>query len=366
MIRRLYADNYRCLVDFTWEPGAETLILGYNGSGKTSALDAMDLIRAWSCGWERLEELLDQETLTRWQNSEVAKFELDLETGNSLFRYRVEFVVQAKGTSVRTESLRIGDRTVFARNKEAVTSHNAETEPILQVIVPPNQSAVNALSATEGSELVAEFLAALTRMIIVRPMPPLMDNEARRPEPRPWYRFENFVAWYWSQTSSGKFTESMLGLLSDVWDDFDYLKLDQIGRGMALSAVFKRPKEAARESVIEFHELSEGERMLVVLYTLLAYQSATPPTTIVIDEPDNFVALMEIQPWLLKMLDHRPADGQFLIVSHNQEIIQSMAESSVAYFSRPDHLSPAVVSSVTPDETGLSLSERLARGWIDA
>jgi predicted ATPase len=34
MIRRLYVDNYRSLVDFTWEPGHETLVLGLNGAGK--------------------------------------------------------------------------------------------------------------------------------------------------------------------------------------------------------------------------------------------------------------------------------------------------------------------------------------------
>lgn len=33
MIRRIYVDNFRSLVDFTWEPGKEVLMVGYNGSG---------------------------------------------------------------------------------------------------------------------------------------------------------------------------------------------------------------------------------------------------------------------------------------------------------------------------------------------
>ena len=75
MIRRLYVDNFRSLVDFTWEPGSETLVLGYNGSGKTSALDAIDLVRDWASERRRLEELISPEQHTRWSEKEVVRFE---------------------------------------------------------------------------------------------------------------------------------------------------------------------------------------------------------------------------------------------------------------------------------------------------
>ena len=50
MIRRLYVDNFRSLVDFTWEPGKECLVLGYNGNGKTSALEALNILMNWDVG----------------------------------------------------------------------------------------------------------------------------------------------------------------------------------------------------------------------------------------------------------------------------------------------------------------------------
>ena len=369
MIRRLYVDNYRCLVDFTWRPGSEALILGFNGSGKTSAIDALDLIRAWTGGWERLEGLLGSETITKWSTSDEVTFELDIQVGRVVFLYRVQFLIQRRGglPTVQMESLRSGRKTYFERKRETVILSNSGTKPKLEFPVPLSQSAISPIFAAAGSEVVGDFLDSLSRMIIVRPMPPLIVNDARNPEPRAWYRFENFVAWYWHQTANGKFSSAMLGLLVNVWEEFDYLRLDQIGRSsMALSAVFSKPERSSGEFAIEFQELSEGERMLILLYTLVAYQRATPPTTMVIDEPDNFVGISELQPWLLQMLDDRPEGGQLLIISHNVEIMETMGESKVAYFSRADHLSATSVSEISPDQTGLSLSERLARGWIGA
>ncbi len=135
---------------------------------------------------------------------------------------------------------------------------------------------------------------------------------------------------------------------------------------MLMGAVFKNAQDTTGEIVLDFDELSDGERTLILLYALVAYQRVQQPTTVIIDEPDNFVSLLELQPWLLTMLDDRPEDGQLILVSHNSEIIQTMGRERVAYFSREDHSSPTRVSPLPPDEMGLPLPELLARGWIDA
>jgi energy-coupling factor transporter ATP-binding protein EcfA2 len=367
MIRRLHVDNFRSLADFTWEPGCESLVVGYNGSGKTTALDAVDVIRKWAHGWDRLENYLSADQLTRWSDSEGVLFELDVEAPEGLFRYRVEFEFgRRRGVpQVRREALRIGPRTVFIRTKEAISVRNGRSKPTAHYPLPRNQSAVTALSASADPELSVAFLNALSRMIVVRPMPPTMDNEAGSPQQQPSHRFENFVGWYWNNAVRGKFPNAFLGLLNDVWPEFENLNLEQLGRKFSLSVVFKEPRAPAGEFKLDFTELSDGERMLIVLYTLLAYQRATPATTIIIDEPDNFVALAELQPWLLKMLDERPDGGQIIIVSHNSEIIQTMGYESAAFFHRADHLSKTLVRPVDPDDTGLSLDERLRRGWLD-
>ncbi|WP_437300234.1 AAA family ATPase [Sorangium sp. So ce426] len=46
VITRIYIDNFRTLVNFEWKPGKLALLLGENGSGKSSVIDALWGIRA--------------------------------------------------------------------------------------------------------------------------------------------------------------------------------------------------------------------------------------------------------------------------------------------------------------------------------
>ena len=117
---------------------------------------------------------------------------------------------------------------------------------------------------------------------------------------------------------------------------------------------------------MDFRDLSDGERMLLVLYALVAYQRVSGPTTIIIDEPDNYVSLLELQPWLLTVLDDRPDDGQLILVSHNAEIIQTMGRENATYFSRENHVSPTTARPIHREETETApLQDLLRRGWLD-
>jgi AAA15 family ATPase/GTPase len=51
MLTRLYIDNFRCFVDFEYRPGRTNLILGRNGSGKSSMLDALLAMFRLSWKW---------------------------------------------------------------------------------------------------------------------------------------------------------------------------------------------------------------------------------------------------------------------------------------------------------------------------
>jgi len=47
VITRIFVDNFRTLVNFEWKPGKLALLLGENGSGKSSVVDALWGIRAF-------------------------------------------------------------------------------------------------------------------------------------------------------------------------------------------------------------------------------------------------------------------------------------------------------------------------------
>ena len=55
MLTRLYIDNFRCFEKFEWRPGRKQLIMGGNGTGKTSLMDALHYLSAVARG-DRVEQ----------------------------------------------------------------------------------------------------------------------------------------------------------------------------------------------------------------------------------------------------------------------------------------------------------------------
>lgn len=131
-----------------------------------------------------------------------------------------------------------------------------------------------------------------------------------------------------------------------------------------------------------FSSLSDGQRMLIGLYALLHGLDAQPegpegsgdlPTrTLCLDEPDNFVASGEIQPWLATAEEKLAnAKARLLMISHHPESINyglmpsSEETYSVYWFSREENSHTRVQPVVAEEPGGLKPSELAARGWLN-
>jgi predicted ATPase len=67
---------------------------------------------------------------------------------------------------------------------------------------------------------------------------------------------------------------------------------------------------------LNFQELSDGQKVLMALYYILA--NTPDRSTLILDEPENFLAPGELQPWLNAMHDAwEERDIQFIVISHN-------------------------------------------------
>ena len=103
--------------------------------------------------------------------------------------------------------------------------------------------------------------------------------------------------------------------------------------------------------------------MLCVLYTLL-YGSRGADRSLFLDEPDNFLALREIQPWLVQAADFAGSEiPQIVLVSHHPEIIDYLGESKLRMLTRKRNGSIRVKTEFDFGGSPLKLSEIVARGW---
>ena len=366
MIRRLYVDNFRSLVDFTWEPGKECLVLGYNGSGKTSALEALNILMNWVWGWDKFEDVLRLHDRTHWTGDAPITFECELLVQKAVFVYRAAFDFSTLDDSptVRSESLRKDGVRVFEREASSVSYWVEETRQDFPY--PRNGSAIKPIASLVGEGAIREFERAFYEIVFVRPVPSSMADTAEGMPEDILPKMQNFLGWfYYNATLKDGFQAVVESHLKESWEGFDRLLFEKVGREARILKVVFQGISPIGEMAVDFRDLSDGERMLLVLYALVAYQSESDPTTIIIDEPDNYVSLLEIQPWILKMLDTCPDDGQLIVVSHNAEIIQTFGYEHVSYFARKDHTSPTQVKQVEPMTSGFSLDRWLRRGWLD-
>jgi predicted ATPase len=177
----------------------------------------------------------------------------------------------------------------------------------------------------------------------------------------------NFVAWYRHRILPDM--SAIVGLresLRELYEDFSGLNLTgEEVQHLFLSLGVSEERGKPKFIQLGFRELSEGERALIILYTLLEVLRRDPDMTLCLDEPDNFLALAEIQPWLLNLKDAVEANrSQSLLISHHPELINYLAPSCGLLFEREKN-GPVRVKHFEA-ETGdgtLTPSEMVARGW---
>src|SRR5260370_28413327 len=88
MLTRIYIDNFRCFVNFEYKPAQRQLILGANGSGKSSLLDALLFLRRTVVLKQELarRRILDERTL--WVSPPNPTFEIQASPGGPTSGYR--------------------------------------------------------------------------------------------------------------------------------------------------------------------------------------------------------------------------------------------------------------------------------------
>ena len=85
---------------------------------------------------------------------------------------------------------------------------------------------------------------------------------------------------------------------------------------------------------------------------------------VIFDEPDNFVALRELQPWLGFLEDQlEQSQGQVFLISHHPELLNQLATEHGVVFRRLDSGWVKAEPFLAKRDGDLSPAELVARGW---
>ncbi|MCA9521003.1 MAG: AAA family ATPase [Myxococcales bacterium] len=370
MLTRVYIDNFRCLSNFELRPARINLLLGPNGSGKSSFFDVITAIVGLMRDGREIAELLPASTLTSWDNRREQRFELDvhLSNANKPHRYllRVDQDVETGRSAIVEERVTKGEKTLYLYADGQVHLYNNAGREGAQFPFRPTRSFIAELEPRpENSSLInmREFLFGAR---ILRLNPASTRSVSEEEAPRLERDGKNFASWYRHlvQERAGEL-HSVFAELREVVPGFRQLKLLGAGnQGRTKDLLVELDGPSGEPYPIAFQDLSDGQRVLIVLYALLV-DIRRSSTLLLLDEPENYLSLTEIQPWL-SALDQALGDhGQLLLISHHPEVIDFLAAERPLLFAR-DGLGPVRVGDPGFDrESGLKASEQVVRGLTD-
>ena len=371
MLTRIYIDNFKCFSNLELSLGPLQLLLGPNGTGKSSVLEVIAGLQMLLMG--RASTRIGR-SHTRWENRTRQTFEIDVlrPPDRAVFRYHLELESDhdsKQKIKVAVESL-TRDKDVIYRS----TSGAAELSvggTWQRALVDETASGLPILP--EGNESLDWFRLFVSRMIILRPSPMNMGATPSKEEDGYLQRDgSNFVNWYRGLEPQQLFEDKqrLHDKLREALPGFESLRLLKMGEQERVLSTMWRTDPGAESAKYElgFGELSDGQRMLLLLYTLVTFSTSpgNGPVTLLLDEPANFVSLREVQPWL-RELEERVEDGklQSIVVSHNPEILDAWAGAYGIRFDR-NAAGPTRADRFDVDaDDPLTPSERIARGWDD-
>ena len=371
MLRRLYVDNYKCLVNFDLSLQELSLLLGPNGAGKTSVFDVVFALRQLLDGRARItdEDVFPTRTLTRWQNRNVQIFGIDIALNAEMFIYRleVEHDRSTRRARIRHEKLvhrREGEEgPLFECRMSEVQLYRDNYSPGPQYTTDWSESALARVAPRNDNQRLTRFLDFVRKLMVCGFYPPSFRAESRGEDPLLQRDSRNFADWYRHVVQERPdLLPRFTGALQEIIPGCRGVRLEKVGQdARALVVMFE---ESGERYELRFDELSDGERALIALYALV-HLTADQGYTLFLDEPDNYVTLPEIQPWL------REIEGvcgesviQTVISSHHPELIDYFGgENSHTLRREKSGVVRPRKTEASLIEPGLKLSELIARGW---
>lgn len=380
MLKRIYVNNFRCLVNFELRVDSLNLFLGSNGSGKTTVFEVLRKLQKFILGDQafqqdyKVSDLFANKDLTRWQKSNIQKFELELQGNDGIYKYTLEIEHQGEYAPprMRLESLTFDGQPLFnfwvdpgdigiTVGQARLYNDDPNRESVYLPFFDGSRSGISFIYERPDNLKLTWFKKRISNFFIVQINPYIMESESRQEASSPNWDMSNYAAWYsyLSQESQGKILKLTLEL-QNIIQGFDSFQNPKSGDVRILSASFTRPSKAA----YRLNELSHGQKALIALYTLI-YCSPDENFTLCIDEPENFLALPEIKPWWGRVMDYcLENQAQVMLISHHPSLINYLASNSGYWFERRDNEAVRVRRITDTEEEGLSVAKLIELGWI--
>jgi len=335
-INRIKINGFRRLKEVDLQVKPFMVLIGANGVGKTSMLEAFSLLSASASG--NLNSALSQfggiaNLLTRGKSEDVS-FLVDMTVpGHQPLEYDLRLAPRANGYSIVREILsqKRGHPEPFKHidsSDKDIRYYEIDEERFVRpnwAHNPLETSLFQVPKMFRQPEEMRRTLATTTQyhVLDVGPRAPVKLPQPMKPATLPGADGEDLVPYlYYLRESDGKRFDSIIDTLQAAFPDFEELNFPPVAAGMLAMTWkdknFKKP--------IYMNELSEG--MLRFLWLVSLLQSPDLSTITMIDEPE-----VSLHPELLSLMSDLMREAakrtQLIIATHSDRFIRFLMPEEV-------------------------------------
>ena len=321
MITRVYIDNFRCFSGFEVKPNRVNLLVGNNGAGKSTFIEVLYRVVGLAVMGNSIDDAFPWHSRTRWDSRPTQRIELEISGNGGVYQYSLELLHDLKHqtVSLRQEVVKYDSRTLFAYDGDIVQLHNNDGKLGAQFPYKGTRSFLSQLEERPENTLLRWFLACLGKIWLLKLDPTNINRESLRESDALDADASNFASWYrhLSQERPERLPKLFVRL-GEILPGFRTLKTVSIGqhgrkRELVVAFGFGEPETKYE---VDFDDLSDGERATIVLYCILMDPDSSE-RILLLDEPENYVGLHLVQPWLVELADDLRDEGQLFLISHH-------------------------------------------------
>jgi len=356
-INRFGIKGFRRLFDIDIPMTPFSVIIGINGVGKTTFLDAFSLLSASASGNlnARLSLLGGVSNILTRDKSEKISFSISMGIpGYEPLEYSLSLAAQGMGYSISSEILqqkRRGHDTPFRHIDSTglnIHYYNTEKKGIVAVDWEYNYQETSLSQVPKmfrQSEELRHILSTAIKYhaLDVGPNAPVKLPQQMRPATGPGINGEALIPYlyYLRETSKEKF-EKITDSIKVAFPDFEELGFPPVAAGM-LTMTWK---DKNFTKPLYLHELSEGSLRFLWLVSLL--QSSALSAVTLIDEPD--VSLHpELMHILVDLMREASERTQLIIATHSDRFVRFLEPNELKIFDLDENGCTSVTGAETLD-----------------
>lgn len=341
---------------------SSVLLIGDNGSGKSTVASALEVLQKIGRGTNRVEDLVTMRDVTKRANGSPVRFEIEVELHGTILEYAIAFAAPSGSRDLRVfEEKLLADGEVVYTRGPGQTNVTRPTTLKAIVDIAAGLAALPVLQEASEQDPLFVFKQWLARMLILRPIPSYISGDSVRETLQPDVQLRELGSWFTGLLNFRPSAYSgMTTYLKEIMPDLkDFRNRLISSESRSLDVQFSSDRGSM---ILPFADLSDGEKCFVICALVLAANEAYGPLLCFWDEPDNYLALSEVGHFVLALRRAFESGGQLIATSHNPEAIRRFSDENTVVLSRNSHLEPTVVRQLDKMQVKGDLVGSLVRG----